>query len=65
MTSKPLVTKPKYATRLTRILCELFPTEAKVIVQHHLNIIGAKGINQRDKMQSTFTTVQEYKDLWT
>lgn len=62
--SKPLITKPKYVTRKTRLLTELFPDDKKKIIQHHLNIVGAKGHDQRDLMNATFDTPQEYKDKW-
>lgn len=62
--SKPLITKPKYLSKKTRILTELFPDAKKRIIQHHLNIAGAQGHEQRELMNATFDTPQEYKDKW-
>ena len=65
MTSqKPLVTNPSYTTPLTRILAVLFPDDAKEITQHHLNTLGALGVDQTDAMTATFDSPKEYEKLW-
>ncbi len=45
-------------------MTELFPESKKAIVQHHLNILGALGKDQKSLMDATFTRPEEYEQKW-
>lgn len=56
---------PKYVSRQTRAICDMFPKASKDVIQHTLSILSIRhGVETKHLMHSTYTRPEEFDELW-